>query len=668
LVIRPERNPICGEYGIVSALHKAYAELKLLPKNRGDIETALAQNPTELLQLLKALQNAVHSRLLISATDSATPMPTLILSVDQVEELFNIDARQEAQDFLQLIGAVLRMNFNSPTLPLIVIFTIRSDRYEPLQTAPALADLQSLVFDDLKPMPPSRFREVILGPTRRTSIQGVRLDIKPDLVNRLEEDCSQGGDTLPLLSLILFRLYCDYGSDGDLRLDEYEAMGGLKNIVKKEAESILSADETVRQQQLKWLHAAFIPWLATVNPQNNQPMRRLAKLDDLPFESCPLILALVEKRLLLTDQRGGKTVVEVTHEALLRQWDVLADWLQTEGDDLKDADSLERAAQAWKDNSHRVAWLIEGERLTSAEALAAKPGFRQLLTDCNEFLNASRLRENARQEEERRRKQAELDAAHRLAEEQRERADAEARARIMAETSTAKLDKRCKQLTAALVITVFLTLWAGYLWVSAQHAERQARSETRHATALKLAAQAKGMLTGKLVGGYMRAYLQLAAAGRMSGKDNEVNSVLLQALVSLVNNYWIIEDPSVANSVAFSPDGARLVSGSWDKTLRLWDAKTGQPIGEPWRGHEDEVRSVAFSPDGTRLVSGSFDKTLRLWPASKTWADELCKKIAHNMSRKKWHEWVSPDIDYIEQCPGLPIPPDDPETASSTAK
>ena len=52
-------------------------------------------------------------------------------------------------------------------------------------------------------------------------------------------------------------------------------------------------------------------------------------------------------------------------------------------------------------------------------------------------------------------------------------------------------------------------------------------------------------------------------------------------------------------SVAFSPDGRRIVSGSWDKTLRLWDAQTGAPIGAPLQGHTDSVRSVAFSPDGT---------------------------------------------------------------------
>ncbi len=72
---------------------------------------------------------------------------------------------------------------------------------------------------------------------------------------------------------------------------------------------------------------------------------------------------------------------------------------------------------------------------------------------------------------------------------------------------------------------------------------------------------------------------------------------------------------SSVHSVAFSPDRDRIVSGSADNTLRLWDL-AGNVVGSPFKGHSDWVRSVAFSPDGDRIVSGSFDHTLRLWDLS----------------------------------------------------
>jgi WD40 repeat protein len=66
------------------------------------------------------------------------------------------------------------------------------------------------------------------------------------------------------------------------------------------------------------------------------------------------------------------------------------------------------------------------------------------------------------------------------------------------------------------------------------------------------------------------------------------------------------------NSVAFSPDGARLLSGSADKTIKLWNATTGSLV-RTLEGHSDMVTSVAFSPDGAHVISGGLDKTVRLW-------------------------------------------------------
>ncbi len=68
-------------------------------------------------------------------------------------------------------------------------------------------------------------------------------------------------------------------------------------------------------------------------------------------------------------------------------------------------------------------------------------------------------------------------------------------------------------------------------------------------------------------------------------------------------------------SVAYSPDGQHIISGPDDDTIRIWDAETGAPVGEPLEGHGDSVLSVACSPDGQHIISGSDDRTIRTWDA-----------------------------------------------------
>jgi len=69
------------------------------------------------------------------------------------------------------------------------------------------------------------------------------------------------------------------------------------------------------------------------------------------------------------------------------------------------------------------------------------------------------------------------------------------------------------------------------------------------------------------------------------------------------------------SSVAYSPDGQHIISGSFDKTIRIWNAETGSAVGKPLEGHTGWVSSVAYSPDGQHIVSGSGDETIRIWNA-----------------------------------------------------
>ena len=68
-------------------------------------------------------------------------------------------------------------------------------------------------------------------------------------------------------------------------------------------------------------------------------------------------------------------------------------------------------------------------------------------------------------------------------------------------------------------------------------------------------------------------------------------------------------------SIAFSPDGKRLASGSWDQTVKVWDAGDGREL-MTLKGHSGGVASVAFSPDGRKIASGALDGTILIFPAA----------------------------------------------------
>ncbi|MGH3755587.1 MAG: WD40 repeat domain-containing protein [Pseudonocardiaceae bacterium] len=68
--------------------------------------------------------------------------------------------------------------------------------------------------------------------------------------------------------------------------------------------------------------------------------------------------------------------------------------------------------------------------------------------------------------------------------------------------------------------------------------------------------------------------------------------------------------------VAFSPDGQKIATAGYDKTVRVWDAATGQQIGQPLTGHIDQIRGVAFSPDGQKIATAGYDETVRVWDAA----------------------------------------------------
>ncbi len=605
-IVRPQRAVLTGPTGLAAAIHDTRDRLGLGGPALGDIKAACAGGDAERIRdWLAESQDAAAARLL--HTDAQQPPPAIVLPLDQAEELFTADAGDEAATFLRLIRQLAKHG-------LIVAATIRTDRFETLQTAPELAEVTSVVFEDLKPMPATQFKDVITGPARRATEAGHRLRIDSDLQDALlaeaTADASGGGDILPLLSLTLARLYTDYGGTGELTLNQYEQMGGMRHVVQTEIDEILAVDPNERAIQLQLLRQAFIPWLATINPDTDQPLRRLARWDELPAPSRPLIDKFVDKRLMVKDRRvrdfPDETVVEVALESLLRQWDDLDGWLREQRADLKTADDIERANAAWITSDHSTDWLLTGTRLTDAETLINTTGFAERLAHAANYLAASRLAENDRIAADEERRNAEL----RHAQERQHTAEAH----------SADLRKRARILRAVLAGTAIIAVLAvigGAIavvgFVQANHAKHQADARTRDAVALKLTSQGQAMLAGLTAGGDVRAIQQILAAPLIS-PATEI-SALLAAVVARQGTIKIIPAPQTPLR-AVSPDGRRIVtSDDDDKTLRVWDADTGRLIGAPLTGHAGDVITVAFSPNARRIASGNRDNTVRVWDA-----------------------------------------------------
>ncbi len=592
-IVRPERHPLTGDRGLAEAIHRARQELSLSGAPLGNIKTACLEDPQRVATLLAELRGAAAERLRDVAeqdsarpkhgrTDEDIPAPTIILPIDQAEELFAAGAGPQAEQFLTLLAHVAPI-VNATDLGLIVAATIRTDRYAAMQNHPALEELATVLFNELRPMPVTQFKEVITGPASRTlgSDQPVRL--APDLVDRLLKDAGDGADTLPLLSLTLARLHDDWIDPitNELTLDDYEAMGGVRDVVNSQIEQILAEAPHDRPDALALLRSAFIPWLVTIDSDTDGPTRRVALEAELPVESRSLINAFVGKRLLVRDERDGQVVVEVALESLLREWQDLAIWLTAERQNFVAAADLERAAREWEKNDQDDAWLMEGTRLAAAESVADKQGFRDRLANTTGYLAASRKRDLDRRTSEK----------QRLRDIMTRRIVSDAKAMLSGAIDGG--DALGLQLLMA-AHALHPERGEGLLFdgLLARPGMRKIIDTGRH-TPCAVAFSPDGQLLAT-VGADHTTRLWHADSGQAKGIP----------LVGHTDTVW---------DVAFSPDGRSLATAGKDRTVRLWNVESNQPQGVPLVGHADSVWSVAFSPDGRTLATASADRTVRLW-------------------------------------------------------
>jgi hypothetical protein len=345
-VIRPERAVLTGDSGLVSSLEQAQKAAGIAWP-RSDVRDAVSDGRAGVSPLLSALAEAKARQL--GATAGHRP-PTIVIPVDQAEELFTADGAKEGAPFL----ALLRELTTQDTPAVIALFTIRSDNYEPLQTAPALDGLRQHMIS-LPPMPQGNYATVITGPPARLVGTGRALVVEEPLVQALLTDIERGGakDALPLLAFTLERLYLEFHGAGRLTEAQYQRLGRIGGSIEAAVDRAFKtadADPKVprdKEARLALLRRGLIPWLAGIDPDTGVPRRNVARLSEVPAEARPLIQHLVEQRLLATDvsKDTAETTIEPAHEALLRQWGLLRGWLVEDTALLSVLEGIKRACR-----------------------------------------------------------------------------------------------------------------------------------------------------------------------------------------------------------------------------------------------------------------------------------------------------------------------------------
>jgi WD40 repeat protein len=583
--IRPERAVISGKYGLTQALQQVMSDTQFadeirkrgLPRSRAEIQDFIEKTEDGLPKIFAALRDIAQVPGLSAET---TPPPTVVLAVDQGEELFNEDGRDEARRFIEILTGTLKADPHT-----LAILVMRSDSFPQLQNEARLADLPKDTFT-LDMMLEGSYRAVIEGPARL--VQPNPLKIDPRLTDALLEDVS-GQDALPLLAFTLAHLYENYAADNELNLADYEKLGRLKGViattVREAFEEGVAKGELPKdaKAQLALARMAFIPHLARVNPAG-QFVRRIATRAEIPAEARPLIDRFAERRLLIRDRRkiAGEDVevIEVAHEAMLREWRELHDALLEEREFLAAKGQLEQDVAEWRAASERLkpGALLSGNKLLRArDWLITRP--QDLSVDERQFIKAS--------------------------------SDEEFRQRRR---------KRAAVIGGFIAISVLLVI--------ATVAFLIAREETKTAKSERVKAEDANRKVGEVqqlarhtsdIGMKPQQSLLLSVRAASLSKDGREGTLTaidgLRQQLRTTGGRPLRGHEMATRTAAFSPDRRWLATGSEEGAIRLWDLSLVDPTSRlpALDGHKGPVHGLAFSADGRWLVSGAADGAVRLW-------------------------------------------------------
>src|SRR5215207_465474 len=383
LVARLVGAPLLGVVGPSGSGKSSVVGAGLLPALASGVLPGSEEWPRRLIR-----PGEHPSRELRRATADLDAGSRVVLAVDQFEETFTACRDEEERSrFVAQLVRVARGHLGGS----VVVLAIRADFYGRCAAYPQLSRLLAANHVLVGSMRHAELRRVIVGPAQR-----VGLHVEPDLVEALVHDVEDEPGALPLLSTALLELWQQ--RDGRrMRLTSYEATGGVLGAVARLAEAAFGRLDGTQQA----LARRVLLRLAEVEPEGGVERRRLPleQLEREGGENVRSVVDMLADARLLTVSAGA---VEFAHEALLREWPRLRDWIEDDREDLRVHRNLSSAAQEWLRLERDEGALYRGARLAEARDWAerADPGPTE---PEREFLDASQARRSGERLARRRR-------------------------------------------------------------------------------------------------------------------------------------------------------------------------------------------------------------------------------------------------------------------------